>query len=121
MVGTADAAVHHYWTHTRPANRNHGQRGEHRTAYRASEVCGLAQSGSVELPVGELPGLQVDLLDELPGWGHDDGRRLLELQEGAGCHAVRHQLLQDGEQEGSLDRAEDTRLLPTHRASCGSG
>lgn len=57
---------------------------------------------SGNIPKGKLPGLQVDLVDELPGRGHDDGFGLLLLTEGTGCHAVGHELLQDGEQEGSL-------------------
>lgn len=53
-------------------------------------------------PVGKLPGLQVDLVDELPGWSHHDGFGLLELAEAAGGHAVRHQLLENRQQERSL-------------------
>lgn len=58
---------------------------------------------NLNIPKGELSGLQVNLVDELPGWGNDDDFRLLELTEGAGCHTIRHQLLQNREQECSLE------------------
>ena len=50
--------------------------------------------------MSKLAGLQEDLVDELAGGGHDDGLGLLLLTEGAGRHTVRHQLLEDGQQEG---------------------
>lgn len=58
------------------------------------------------VPKGELPGLQVDLVDELPCWRDDEGLGLLQLAEGTGGGAVCHQLLQDGEQEGGLRKRE---------------
>lgn len=58
--------------------------------------------------MGELAGLQEDLVDEFSGGGHNEGLGLLELTEAAGRHTVRHQLLQDGQQEGRL-HAERTR------------
>lgn len=52
--------------------------------------------------MSKLAGLHVDLVDELAGGRHDDRLGLLLLAEGAGGRAVRHQLLQDGQEEGRL-------------------
>lgn len=66
----------------------------------------------INTPKSKLPGLLVDLVDELPGWGYNDRFGLLQFTEGAGCHALRHQLLQNGEQERSL-QVGDSQAPPT--------
>lgn len=53
-------------------------------------------------PEGELPGLQVDLVDELPSGGHDDALGLLQLSETAGGDAVTHHLRQDRQEKRCL-------------------
>lgn len=58
------------------------------------------------IPKGKLPGLQVDLVDELPRRGDDNSFRLLQLAKGTSSGAICHQLLQDGEQEGGLQKQE---------------
>lgn len=57
---------------------------------------------TTNIPKRKLSGLQVYLVDELPRRGDDDGFRLLEFAKGTRSDTVCHQLLQDGQQEGSL-------------------
>lgn len=71
----------------------------------------------LSVPEGELSSLEVNLVDELPGWGNDDGFRFLQLTEGASWDAVHHQLLQNREQERSLGR-ETTHLNSVHVRTC---
>ena len=55
-----------------------------------------------ESPVGELPSIEVDLVDEFPGGRHNDDLGLLDLLEPICRDTVGHQGLEDREQEGSL-------------------
>lgn len=53
-------------------------------------------------PERELPGFQVDLIDELSGGGHDDALGLLQLPEAAGGDAVTHHVRQDWQEKCCL-------------------
>lgn len=72
------------------------------------------QKAELNVPKGELSSLEVNLVDELPGWGNDDGFRFLQLTEGTGCDTVCHQLLQNREQERSLGRKKAHLKLCPH-------
>lgn len=75
----------------------------------------LCQSQSDNIPKCKLSGLQVNLVDELSGWGHNEGFRLLQLTEATGCHTVCHQLLQDREQECRLEEGTQIETVSKHK------
>lgn len=100
LVSSADSTINHHWTHACPTKVRRTSSKLHIFNLKGvlKRLC-----HSLNLPKGKLPGLQVNLVDELSGWGHYDGLRLLQLAEATGCHTVCHQLLQNREQECSLE------------------
>lgn len=67
--------------------------GVNRVEHTAFQICRKHNF----IPMGKLPGFHVDLVDQLPGWGHYNNLWLLDLAELTSCHAIHHQLLQDGQ------------------------